>query len=90
MPTLDWLNRAEALTSSDKVPYRVLEPVSVHGDGNTDNLLIQGDNLDALKALLPFYRGRVKCMSNSAQYFPLISVQFFPLCQPFELDLFDA
>lgn len=28
MPTLDWLNRAEALTSSDKVPYRVLDPVS--------------------------------------------------------------
>ena len=68
MPTLDWLNRAEALTSSDKVPYRVLEPVSVHGDGNTDNLLIQGDNLDALKALLPFYRGRVKCIFIDPPY----------------------
>jgi len=68
MPTLDWLNRAEALTSSDKVPYRVLEPVSVHGDGNADNLLIQGDNLDALKALLPFYRGRVKCIFIDPPY----------------------
>jgi adenine-specific DNA-methyltransferase len=68
MPTLDWLNRAEALTSSDKVPYRVLEPVSVHGDGNADNLLIQGDNLDALKALLPFYRGRVKCVFIDPPY----------------------
>ncbi len=58
MPTLDWLNRAEALTTADRVAYRVLEPVSEHGDGNSDNLLIQGDNLDALKALLPFYRGR--------------------------------
>lgn len=75
MPTLDWLNRAEALTLSDKVPYRVLDPVSEHGDGNTNNLLIQGDNLDALKALLPFYRGRVKCIYidppfNTEQAFP--------------------
>ncbi|HUV99126.1 MAG TPA: site-specific DNA-methyltransferase, partial [Gallionella sp.] len=75
MPTLDWLNRAEALTLSGKVPYRVLEPVSEHGDANASNLLIQGDNLDALKALLPFYRGRVKCIYidppfNTEQAFP--------------------
>ncbi|MFZ2302894.1 MAG: site-specific DNA-methyltransferase [Gallionella sp.] len=68
MPTLDWLNRAEALTISDKVPYRVLDPVSEHGDGNAENLLIQGDNLDALKALLPFYRGRVKCIFIDPPY----------------------
>jgi len=68
MPTLDWLNRAEALTSSGKVPYRVLEPVSEHGDTNANNLLIQGDNLDALKALLPFYRGRVKCIFIDPPY----------------------
>ena len=68
MPTLDWLNRAEALTSSDKVPYRIFDPVSEHGDGDTENLLIQGDNLDALKALLPFYRGRVKCIFIDPPY----------------------
>lgn len=68
MPTLDWLNRAEALTVADKVPYRVLDPVSEHGDGNAENLLIQGDNLDALKALLPFYRGRVKCIFIDPPY----------------------
>ena len=68
MPTLDWLNRAEALTLSDKVPYRVLDPVSEHGDANAENLLIQGDNLDALKALLPFYRGRVKCIFIDPPY----------------------
>lgn len=68
MPTLDWLNRAEALTSADKIPYRVLQPVSEHGDDNAENLLIQGDNLDALKALLPFYRGRVKCIFIDPPY----------------------
>ncbi|MHB1291324.1 MAG: site-specific DNA-methyltransferase [Sulfuricella sp.] len=102
MPTLDWLNRAEALTSADKIPYRVLEPVSEfssplpqagyphpnllpEGEGaivkgacsdlgpgervtSGENLLIQGDNLDALKALLPFYRGRVKCIFIDPPY----------------------
>lgn len=33
-----------------------------------DNLLIQGDNLLALKALLPFYRGRVKCIYIDPPY----------------------
>ena len=68
MPTLDWLGRAQALAAADRVPYRVLEPVSVHGNGGTDNLLVHGDNLDALKALLPFYRGRVKCIFIDPPY----------------------
>jgi adenine-specific DNA-methyltransferase len=68
MPTLDWLNRADALTAADRVPYRVLEPLSEHGDGDPGNLLIQGDNLDALKALLPFYLGRVKCIFIDPPY----------------------
>ncbi len=68
MPTLDWLGRAQALAAADRVPYRVLEPVSVHGSGGTDNLLVHGDNLDALKALLPFYRGRVKCIFIDPPY----------------------
>ena len=84
MPTLDWLNRADAFTVSNKVPYRLLEQVSVHGDVQLprpsgervgvrgdpihDNLLIQGDNLEALKALLPFYRGQVKCIFIDPPY----------------------
>ncbi len=68
MPTLDWLNRAEALKIADAVPYRLLEHVSSHGDISQGNLLIQGDNLDALKALLPMYRGRVKCIYIDPPY----------------------
>jgi adenine-specific DNA-methyltransferase len=67
MPTLDWLNRPSAFTTAGKVPYRLLEPVSTHGTG-ADNLLIQGDNLEALKALLPFYRGQVKCIFIDPPY----------------------
>jgi len=70
MPTLDWLNRADAFTSAARVPYRLLEPVSSHGSGagGRDNLLIQGDNLEALKALLPFHRGQVKCIFIDPPY----------------------
>jgi type III restriction enzyme len=67
MPTLDWLDRAQAITAADRVPYRILEPVSSHGDGDAENLLIQGDNLDALKALLPFYRGQAAAQANFKQ-----------------------
>ena len=86
MPTLDWLNRAAAFSTAARVPYRLLEQVSVHtpltpsplqGEGGGegpppipihDNLLIQGDNLEALKALLPFYRGQVKCIFIDPPY----------------------
>ena len=68
MPTLDWLNRADAFTTAPQVPYRLLDTVSQHGTGTADNLLIQGDNLEALKALLPFYRGQVKCIFIDPPY----------------------
>ena len=64
MPTLDWLNCDEAFHIAQRVPTRVLWPhaaVARVGDGASGNLLIQGDNLAALKALLPFCRGEVKC-----------------------------
>ena len=70
MPTLDWLGRPDAFTQAARVPYRLLEPVSTHGNPAraADNLLIQGDNLDALKSLLPFYRGQVKCIFIDPPY----------------------
>ncbi|HQQ70517.1 MAG TPA: site-specific DNA-methyltransferase, partial [Alicycliphilus sp.] len=70
MPTLDWLNRATAFTTASEVPYRLLDSVSTHGDAAqaANNLLIQGDNLEALKALLPFHRGRVKCIFIDPPY----------------------
>ena len=42
MPTLDWLNREQAMRVVEAVPYRLLEPVSSHGDPSAGNLLIQG------------------------------------------------
>lgn len=50
MPQLTWLGDAEARRAARKVPYRILDPVETIGDPASDNLLIQGDNLEALKA----------------------------------------
>lgn len=70
MPILNWLTRDEDILSTQRVPYRLLEEASdlSAGDRDSGNILIQGDNLDALKALLPFYAGRVKCIFIDPPY----------------------
>jgi len=68
MPFLDWVNKTQAATSAAEVPYHLLQFESAHGDTGAENLLIQGDNLKALKALLPFYRGQVKCIYIDPPY----------------------
>ena len=70
MPFLDWVNKNQAVQSSNQVPYHLLQHQSTHGDTTAarDNLLIQGDNLQALKALLPFYTGKVKCIFIDPPY----------------------
>ena len=64
MPTLQWVTRDDDVTRADAVPYRLLEPVAElsEGDPAKGNMLIEGNNLDALKALLPYFAGRVKCV----------------------------
>lgn len=70
MPTLNWLTRKDDIGATSRVPYRLLEEVAEHssGEAHTGNMLIQGDNLDALKALLPFYAGQVKCIYIDPPY----------------------
>lgn len=70
MPILDWMTRGEDVVAAARVPYRMLEvvPELDGGDGDPANMLIQGDNLGALKALLPYYAGRVKCIYIDPPY----------------------
>jgi adenine-specific DNA-methyltransferase len=70
MPSLTWLTRDEDLKRAGQVPYCLLEEVPdlSFGDRDSGNMLIQGDNLDALKALLPYYKGRVKCIYIDPPY----------------------
>lgn len=53
------------------VPFRPLVPDAAKGIGPVDlngNLIIQGDNLHALKALLPMYAGKVDCIFIDPPY----------------------
>ena len=71
MPTPDWLNREAAFRTAAGVPTRVLRPHATggrFGDAQGENLLVQGDNLEAMKALLPFYCGQVKCIFIDPPY----------------------
>lgn len=68
MPQLTWLGDSNARRAARRVPYRILNPAETVGDPTAENLLVQGDNLEALKALLPFYAGRVKCIYIDPPY----------------------
>lgn len=70
MPFLDWVNKNHAKDTAREVPYHLFKREATYGDEAraADNLLIQGDNLLALKALLPFYAGRVKCIFIDPPY----------------------
>ena len=70
MPILHWLDRDKHTKAAEAVPYRLLEAADAHsaGDAETPNMLIQGDNLEALKSLLPYFAGRVKCIFIDPPY----------------------
>ena len=70
MPTLDWIGKKTVVNHHREVPYRLLrcDPHLSVGDPDTGNLLAQGDNLEALKALLPYYAGKVKCVYIDPPY----------------------
>ncbi len=57
MPILHWLTRDEDIRCAKQAPYRLLQeiPELSAGDANAGNMLIQGDNLEALKALCQMY-----------------------------------
>ena len=70
MPTLDWIGKKAVLNHHREVPYHLLKCDKEHsvGDPGSGNLLVEGDNLLALKALLPYYAGKVKCIYIDPPY----------------------
>lgn len=70
MPILSWLDRDKDVKAAEGVPYRLLQVDEAHSAGAAEapNMLIQGDNLEALKALLPYYAGQVKCIFIDPPY----------------------
>ncbi len=76
MPTLTWIGKDKVVNHHHEVLYRVLEHkygFRAENDGdrtptNSGNKIIHGDNLEALKSLLPEYEGRVKCIYIDPPY----------------------
>ena len=70
MPTLNWIGKTAVVTHHHDVPYRLLHEVEELGCGapGSGNLIVQGDNLHALKALLPYYGGQVTCVYIDPPY----------------------
>ena len=75
MPTLEWIGKSKVINHLQDVPFRVLdrkysfdENGQHNEDNGSENMIIRGDNLEALKALLPRYEGRVKCIYIDPPY----------------------
>ena len=75
MPILEWIGKSKVINHHQDVPFRVLErkySFDENGqhdeDNGSENMIIRGDNLEALKALLPRYEGRVKCIYIDPPY----------------------
>ena len=73
MPTLDWMGKDKVVDYYHQVPYRILTPVPERGvldshGSDCGNMVIHGDNLEALKALLPEYEGQVDCVYIDPPY----------------------
>jgi adenine-specific DNA-methyltransferase len=75
MPTLHWIGKDKVINHHLDVPFKVLEHHYGFENGeqttqptNSGNKIIHGDNLEALKALLPQYEGRIKCIYIDPPY----------------------
>ena len=75
MPTLEWIGKEKVINHHQEVPFRVLDRKYSYDengqhdeDNGSENMIIRGDNLEALKALLPRYEGKVKCIYIDPPY----------------------
>lgn len=69
MPILNWIGKEAVVNHDKEVPFRLLKKVKSLSYGeNSQNLIIHGDNLEALKALMPYYQGQVKCIYIDPPY----------------------
>jgi len=68
MPTLNWIGKEKIVNHDKEVPFRLLRKNKKYSLGNSENLILEGDNLEALKALMPFYYGKIKCIYIDPPY----------------------
>ena len=74
MPTLNWIGKEKVVNHHQDVPYRILEHQYTYEGGKenkkgtSENKIIHGDNLEALKSLLPEFEGKIKCIYIDPPY----------------------
>ena len=68
MPTLEWIGKDKVVNHHQEVPFRILDKKYTFNAENSENMIIHGDNLLALKSLLPQYEGRVDCIYIDPPY----------------------
>ena len=74
MPTLNWIGKNKVINHHQDLTYKVLERQYTFSNGLlvndvvSENKIIHGDNLEALKSLLPQYEGRIKCIYIDPPY----------------------
>jgi len=69
MPTLNWIGKEEVINHDKEVPFKLFREVkSLSVGNNSQNLIIHGDNLEALKALMPYYKGKINCIYIDPPY----------------------
>lgn len=68
MPTLEWIGKDKVVNHHQEVPFRVLEEKYTYNAEKSENMIIRGDNLEALKALLPKYESKIKCIYIDPPY----------------------
>ena len=68
MPTLDWIGKKKVVNHHLEVPFRVLEKKYDFSSKDGENKIIHGDNLEALKSLLPEYEGKIDCIYIDPPY----------------------
>jgi len=68
MPRLEWIGKDKVVDHHLEVPFQVLDAQYTYHADESENMIIHGDNLTALKSLLPRYEGRIKCIYIDPPY----------------------
>ena len=69
MPVLNWIGKEAVVNHDKEVPFKLLKKIKSASVGeNSQNLIIHGDNLEALKALMPYYTGKINCIYIDPPY----------------------
>lgn len=68
MPTLEWIGKDKVVNHHQEVPFRILDKKYTFNAEDSENMIIHGDNLLALKSLLPQYEGLIDCIYIDPPY----------------------